>query len=677
MPKVPVASLALTSLLLAACGKDSTAPSVEPRVVTLTVRTATDVLVAGSVVEVWDDEPASGQPPKLGLSTDDSGLLKLPLASRDAVFSASVPGVATSGLWSARTLEGDALTVRLFPLGSIDGRVLSAEGQPMAGARVHFEPAPVGAGLESGRSGWGVPRQPPDVTSDAAGHFRVVAEWGFAGMASAVVANERTPPALVHWAWGSTRPVTLQLPGRFRIRGVLVGPDGAPVVGRSLCASRRSQDPARAETSEDGSFEIALVQPGLYQVELSRSFERVETVLAERVMARVSEDAPVAEVRLQLTQAATIRGRVPPTAEGVLSVYAEPAQQMPPARTRSWSEHARTAEDGSFELRGLLPGVWYDVVASVRGRRDANAGNLPAAGVRVPNVLAGSDDVQLPLDAAALAGGTAIVHCVDAVNGTPLKDAVVEEQSWSVAEHFAHAHVPANLARADALGAARFDRLSLAHCRVFEASAPGHAPIVVGPFEAGSAAVEVWAELVPLASRHLWVNGPDGLPFPRAVVAVCEAGKLEPRSMTFVRTFMDFPVRIDGPVDQALWVQSSAEGLVSDLVSVVPNAGGEQIVLRLQPPASLPARGALDVFVRDALGLPLAGALVHLESLSNPVFRGDGGLVALTDARGHVAFEGLLPAVWETWCDDLDRGLGNGLVAVTSSERFCLDLDVR
>jgi hypothetical protein len=150
------------------------APAAWPRTVTLQVVTALGGPAVGARVDAWDDLGAAGappvgersraptrqpEPPRASEAVGASGLCVITLHGPETVLAAGIAGLASSGLWSARTLEDGPLPpVVLYPSGVIEGVVRTTDGSAVADARVEFRSPASNPDWTRAACGRGLPR---------------------------------------------------------------------------------------------------------------------------------------------------------------------------------------------------------------------------------------------------------------------------------------------------------------------------------------------------------------------------------------------------------------------------------------------------------------------------------------------------------------------------------------
>jgi hypothetical protein len=191
---------------------------------------------------------------------------------------------------------------------------------------------------------------------------------------------------------GETRELDLSLPPPGPIAGRLVDQDGRPLAQVELCLAvpgegeldatylqRNHSVRARTVTEADGSFRFEDAPGGVWLVGVARGPWNARIPLSGRVSpaalpARTADE----EVLLQVAVGLSLRGKVV-TADG------EPAPRVTVvARPQGFhgERDVRTKADGTYELKGLLPGA-HDIY--LRGRRVLSDVD-PSRGTPLPQI---------------------------------------------------------------------------------------------------------------------------------------------------------------------------------------------------------------------------------------------------------------------------------------------------
>jgi len=192
-----------------------------------------------------------------------------------------------------------ALTME--PGATVVGRIIDADGSPIPGRQVSWY------SQDGSRQGWG------DATSADDGTFRLegvapvtisVHSWsGGGGNASVNVEALKS---------GEVREgIELKFTALAKISGVVVDAEGKPVAGRYVLAHQpQGGRMARAQTGDDGSFELTDTTEGTWNVSMNRSNDENGSWSTEGESQAVK--APAEGVRIVATQRKTtiVAGRI-------------------------------------------------------------------------------------------------------------------------------------------------------------------------------------------------------------------------------------------------------------------------------------------------------------------------------------------------------------------------------
>lgn len=296
--------------------------------------------------------------------TDERGVARAALPG-DALVEARHPSFApgrarvTLGAEASRRIEIRlrAKDDRTFdgPASTISGRVLDANGEPAAGARV------VATWLAENRAAPSADLHPggTDVSADD-GSFQI--DGLDPGTYDVTASDDEHAPARAQGVASGAAGLTLKLGAGGGIRGVVRSASGSPVAAFSVLVSivrgplEREQIATRSFVDAEGRYEIEGLGPG--------DLEVVAAALgsAPSLPARVTIPDPPGDpvqVDLALASGARLRGTVldaktqAPIAgarielEGLLAA----SQEVPLVSS------ATTGEDGAFELLGLGAGI--------------------------------------------------------------------------------------------------------------------------------------------------------------------------------------------------------------------------------------------------------------------------------------------------------------------------------
>jgi hypothetical protein len=285
----------------------------------------------------------------------------------------------------------DGVTLVLTRGGAIRGVVT---GAPPAGVAVVAVPAGAPATSPSATRGTVDRTGQFQLRGLAAGHYEVLATVGSAS----------SPRVATDVEAGAVAAVELAMPPPLAIAGVVVDSEGAGVArARVVAAAEDGRSSLRTVTAdEDGRFTIADLDAGAYRVRADwpGARDRYRLLLDAGVVARAGD----AQVRVELTARATLRGRVvqhgrPATAflVRVGAAVATPVRATDgrfeiadlPAGTQWITITGETFDKRVLEDIALRPGDTTDLGdievspgRSVRGRVIDDAGS-PVAGARV------------------------------------------------------------------------------------------------------------------------------------------------------------------------------------------------------------------------------------------------------------------------------------------------------
>jgi protocatechuate 3,4-dioxygenase beta subunit len=360
--------------------------------------------VSGADVRIYDRADASGTPgwrPSGAGQSGPDGTLLLAAAAGSYLVVASAPGLARGFVEAVRP-AGETRTpveLKLAAAATLAGRTVERKsGEPVPFATVVATPVRRGAGLRRLEL---PPEERASGTSNERGEFRIAGlqpgRFEVEARAEGHAAGHRHDVSVPH---GSELRIDLGAAGT--VEGTVMR-DGRPVPGATVTVMGAGE-PAVVEAGPAGRF-AADVEPGLH-----RAFARhgAETGSAGRVIP-VAAGATVRGVEIALGPAASISGVVG-TSKGPVRGAAISASLQGdaanPVRTTSQA-------DGSYELKGLLPGL-HAVSVSATGHGTAQ---VPAVNVRPgdrfrldvtlvpPSVLEGTvtDTEGLPVGGALVA----------------------------------------------------------------------------------------------------------------------------------------------------------------------------------------------------------------------------------------------------------------------------------
>lgn len=265
-----------------------------------------------------------------------------------------------------------ATVIRLAGAGSVIGRVVDADGVPLAGAALRLDVTPTakGAGADeamlaavlqetrpvkfealSGRDGrYAFPAVPVSL-------FRLTASRGVIGA---------THPETVAVHAGEVVVVDLTLRPGNTIEGVVRDDTGRAVAGAPVGAALRTPAGAMGRWVEvpsrsDGTFVLPGLEEGTWQV----SANALHYVGTEPIDVRVGTRDLVLTVRSMASLRLVVLDENSPY-RGTVTVRVKPATAGAVAGTRF--QTAIDSEDGSFEIDGLEPGEHLVSVSALDGR---------------------------------------------------------------------------------------------------------------------------------------------------------------------------------------------------------------------------------------------------------------------------------------------------------------------
>ncbi|PCC68589.1 Carboxypeptidase regulatory-like domain-containing protein [Nannocystis exedens] len=277
------------------------------------------------------------------------GTFTLWVAPGETYLDARADGYAKG--WMMGVAPGMTFEIALTPESVLVGRVVRAEdGAPVAGASVYAEKH-----LESSSQ----------AVTDANGNFRIegLKPGAYRLEAFHDEAYGTGPESAVLGLGETSEPIVIKAHPAFLVEGTVTIAGGGSCEQGWVRLSDKAVGTRGGQVDADGLVRIRGVLPGTYEPQVE-----CDTYVAEASYEPVAVvDAPIRGLRWQVQPGQAIRGRVVlsgGTAARGLHVGAEPQvdPSTPRARTtRAWSEP--TADDGRFELLGLLPGR-YRVSAS-------------------------------------------------------------------------------------------------------------------------------------------------------------------------------------------------------------------------------------------------------------------------------------------------------------------------
>ena len=234
----------------------------------------------------------------------------------------------------------------------VEGRVTTAQGRPLAGARLRVMPTKEAGNLLLAAVGL------PEAVADGDGAYRLE---GVAEGTRSIVAEERDHPKVVQTlaVQPGSNHLDFQLPEGREVSGKVTDPQGQPVPGAEVSlASRSGVWPAT--TGPDGGFRMTGVPEGAYRL------------LAEKAgwaPARSPEEiqvagGPVEGLVVRLDRGGAIVGRISGLG------FEELSRVQISATNSTGGQLGRVDYQGSYRIEALPPGEWI-VEALLQGNRRA------------------------------------------------------------------------------------------------------------------------------------------------------------------------------------------------------------------------------------------------------------------------------------------------------------------
>lgn len=272
----------------------------------------------------------------------------------------------------------DLGTILLEPAVAVAGRVISADGEPLAGAAVAVR-EPRGRNLAEASAG-------------ADGSFRLE---GF-GLGTTLEVAAEHPDTLrgsVVVRAGEAAEALIVLQPSSRVAGrVTVGDEAAPGVVVLLRSGNTTRGSARSD--EQGRFELRGIEPGLLELEtVSRG------LYGDPLRFELAAGESIEDLELELSAGGIVEGKVfSEDGQPLAKVVVEAIGIEGDLRARLAGLGAWTDEEGYYRLAGLAPGE-----VALRARRI----DLVAAEQRL-EIAAGSQELDWRLKAGFAASGTIV-----------------------------------------------------------------------------------------------------------------------------------------------------------------------------------------------------------------------------------------------------------------------------
>jgi protocatechuate 3,4-dioxygenase beta subunit len=259
-------------------------------------------------------------------------------------FTVSAPGYAVysaRGIFVPAGVDRVDVTAEMGPAGSLRGRVVDRDGQPIAGVQVVHD------SQTSSLSGGGSSASAPQTETDRLGQF------AFYDLALGDILLRFEPPAdgpfvpknsIVRLMTGEMTDMgDVVLGGYGILRGQLVRtPDNEPISGARV--ELQSGFGQFQITDGDGRFEFKDLRPGLHRIEAPQNGAHMWVGI---------EPSEVKEVLLE-SGSATMSGRVSWQGQGTRAELI--ARKL--GFGRSSSRSSSTDGRGQYLLQGLMPGRW-------------------------------------------------------------------------------------------------------------------------------------------------------------------------------------------------------------------------------------------------------------------------------------------------------------------------------
>jgi RNA polymerase sigma-70 factor (ECF subfamily) len=313
----------------------------------------------------------------------------------------------------SRRLDGKVLRIVLEPSTHVTGVVRGSDGNGVPGARVQAWTTGGDADVK------GTAR----FVTQSDGHGRY--EFNLpAGLVFGLRASEEgrySDQAQVYATrLGGAQEVDLQLPGAYRVLGIVLQPDGSPAVqgtvrARSVSGAQSKVRSANLDPEEfgKGRFEVLMTKPGEYIVTAhapGMAHSEVQRVVLD-------DDGRTHDVTLRLQPLGSLEGRVlDPEGEPRPGLEMKVNRQQPGATAWVPREEAlltRTDAKGVFRVEGVQPSSKYTFTFAPNP-------DHPNLLQRVRNIEGWRKDAELHLDPALVHPASVTGRVLDGATGRPM-----------------------------------------------------------------------------------------------------------------------------------------------------------------------------------------------------------------------------------------------------------------
>jgi protocatechuate 3,4-dioxygenase beta subunit len=299
--------------------------------------------------------------------TDEDGRCSLALPDGKLAIAAAHPTAGTSGRWIAEPWEALAgpdgsepfeLVLQIRPPCRVTGQVVGPDDQAVAGALVLVS-------NPGGRLARCEPRLPRPVTCDDEGRFALEIDAAGFSYLCALGRGQWSTRRVISVEAGSSTRITLRIGSAASLSGRVLDPDDRPVAGAQLEASGPGFQREHTQSSDDGSFSLALPERGRWLVGAAKD----DWLPQEVVALDIGASQPAAEATLRLIESATIRGSVhsktgEPVAGATISTmpnFKSGTDAFKVFGVMMPYQRCTSDADGRFELTHLHPAMKYDV----------------------------------------------------------------------------------------------------------------------------------------------------------------------------------------------------------------------------------------------------------------------------------------------------------------------------